>query len=73
MFLRDAYAMPSTDIGDAAISLPACYAMSGTEIGCAATRLCYAISGTEIGYGATRIEKEEEQVEPTLSCYAYAV
>eukprot|EP00961_Rhodomonas_salina_P230278 3112168-Rhodomonas_salina.3 len=43
------------------VTVTGCYAMSGTDIGCAATRRCamcesrpYALSGTELGYAAPR-------------------
>eukprot|EP00961_Rhodomonas_salina_P109396 1472694-Rhodomonas_salina.2 len=43
------------------ILLRACYAMSGTDVGYAATaylpiwlRTCHAMSGTDVGYAATR-------------------
>eukprot|EP00961_Rhodomonas_salina_P023507 315720-Rhodomonas_salina.1 len=38
-----------------AISLRACYAMSGTDLDCGAIglRACYAMSGTDLAYGAT--------------------
>eukprot|EP00961_Rhodomonas_salina_P055309 743141-Rhodomonas_salina.2 len=64
--VSSSYAMPDTEMVEAAICLRACYALPDTDLAYATMRCpvcCYALSSTDMAYAGTR-----DRLVPSKRC-----